>query len=582
MTRLRRWRLDVFAVVGVPLVLALLLLIVYPLTTAVIRTFVGPTGINLAPLRRILADPAFSKAFLNTLIVIAVAGTSAVLLGSLFAWLNERTDGNLGIVSGIAPLVPLLIPPVALALGWMFLAEQTAGFLNGFARGALGLVGIRLLTGPLRIASWPGLLFLYTIALVPFAYVVVSPAFRNMDASLEEASRMSGAGPVRTAVRISLPVIGPAILSAALLVLIIAAAMYSIPAIIGTSARIPTISVYIVNLTLESAAGLSRAVAAALVLVVFITSAWLAQRWITQRQKQMTITGKSTRGAIVRLGRWRRPAQALNVVYLLLVAVLPLLSLAVVALQPFWQATIDPRVFTLKRVVLFFTSETNKLPREALSTSLRLGAVGATLVMLAATILITYAHHADRRIGNFIRGVTKVPSAISGLVIAVAVLFTFAGPPFSLKGTFLILLLAYLVMFMPQASLAAEAARGQVGDELLEASLMAGASRMRTSVRILWPLMRPGLVYGWSMIFVLILGDLIAASVLAGPGNQVVGSAIVEIYTGGIFSDLAVLSLIVTLAALTVVGLAITVFSRRPGQRGPRATGAPAAPTVAG
>ena len=78
-----------------------------------------------------------------------------------------------------------------MALGWMFLAEQTAGFLNGFARGALGLVGIRLLTGPLRIASWPGLLFLYTIALVPFAYVVVSPAFRNMDASLEEASRMA-------------------------------------------------------------------------------------------------------------------------------------------------------------------------------------------------------------------------------------------------------------------------------------------------------------------------------------------------------------------------------------------------------
>ena len=582
MTRSRRWRLDLFAVVGVPLVLALLLLIVYPLTTAVIRTFVGPAGVSLTPLRAILRDPSFSKAFLNTLIVIAVAGTSAVLLGALFAWLNERTDGNLGVVSGIAPLVPLLIPPVAMSLGWMFLAEQTAGFLNGLARGALGLVGIRMSTGPLRIASWPGLLFLYTIALVPFAYVVVSPAFRNMDASLEEASRMSGAGPARTALRISLPVIGPAILSAALLVLIIAAAMYSIPAIIGTSARIPTISVYIVNLTLESAAGLSRAVAAALVLVVFITSAWLVQRWITQRQKQMTITGKSTRGAIVRLGRWRRPAQALNLVYLLLVAVLPLLALAVVALQPFWQATIDPRVFTLKRVTLFFTSDTNKLPREALSTSLRLGAVGATLVMLAAAILITYAHHADRRIGNFIRGVTKIPSAISGLVIAVAILFTFAGPPFSLKGTFLILLLAYLVMFMPQASLAAEAARGQVGDELLEASLMAGSSRMRTSLRILWPLMRPGLVYGWSMIFVLILGDLIAASVLAGPGNQVVGSAIVEIYTGGIFSDLAVLSLIVTLAALTVVGLAITVFSRRPGQRGARATGAPAAPTVAG
>jgi ABC-type spermidine/putrescine transport system permease subunit II len=85
------------------------------------------------------------------------------------------------------------------------------------------------------------------------------------------------------------------------------------------------------------------------------------------------------------------------------------------------------------------------------------------------------------------------------------------------------------------------------------------------------------------MIFVLVLGDLIAASVLAGPGNQVVGSAIVEIYTGGIFSDLAVLSMLVTLAALVVVVLAVTVLSRRPGQRGARSTGgAPSAPTVAG
>ena len=579
----RRLRVDLFAALGLPLVLGLLLLIVYPLATAVIRTFVGPAGLNLAPLQTILSDPAFSRAFLNTLIVIAVAGTSAVLLGSLFAWLNERTDGNLGVASAIAPLIPLLIPPVALALGWMFLAESTAGFLNGFLRSLLGLAGVRMAKGPLEISTWTGVLFLYTIALVPFAYVVVSPAFRNMDSSLEEASRMSGAGPLRTALRISLPVIGPAILSAALLVLIIAAAMYSIPAIIGSTARVPTLSVYIVNLTLRSSAGLSRAVAAALVLVVFITGAWLVQRWITQRQKQMTITGKSTRGAIVRLGRWRRPAQALNLVYLLLVAVLPLLALVVVALQPFWTATIDPRVFTLKRVVLFFTSDTNKLPREAFVTSLKLGAAGATLVMLAAAILVTYAHHADRRIASLIRGVTKVPSAISGLVIAVAVLYTFAGPPFSLKGTFLILLLAYLVMFMPQASIAAEAARGQVGDELLEASLMSGGSRLRTSLRILWPLMQPGLVYGWAMIFVLILGDLIAASVLAGPGNQVVGSAIVEIYTGGIFSDLAVLSMIVTLAALTVVTLAVTVLSRRPGQRGPRAAGpAPSAPTVAG
>ena len=81
---------------------------------------------------------------------------------------------------------------------------------------------------------------------------------------------MSGAGPTRTALRISLPVIGPALISAALLIFIVAAAMYSIPAIIGTTARVQTLSVYIVNLTQTSAEGLDRAVAAASVLVLFM------------------------------------------------------------------------------------------------------------------------------------------------------------------------------------------------------------------------------------------------------------------------------------------------------------------------
>jgi iron(III) transport system permease protein len=577
-TRRADARLDLFALLSIPLVLALLWLILFPLVTTVLRTFTSPAGIDIAPIQALLADPSFGKAFVDTGVIVLVAGAAALLLGALFAWLNERTDASLGVVSTMAPLVPLLMPPVAMAVGWMFLGEPTAGFLNGAIRGLLGMVGIQMSTGPLDVYSWPGMIFLYTIALVPFAYVVISPAFRNMDIALEEAARMSGAGLTRTMWTVSLPLIGPALMSAALLIVIIGAAMYSIPAIIGVDARIDTLSVYIVNLTQTSSTGMPRAVASALVLVLCISAVWLVQRWIVQRQRQGTISGRTARGTVVHLGPWRRLGQAITLLYLVLVAVLPLLALVVVALQPYWQATIDPSSFTLQPLIQFFTSPTDRLPRDSLITSLELGLIGATLVMFAAAILTTYAQNSSPRIGNLIRGITKVPAAISGLVIAVAVLFTFAGPPFELKGSFLILLLAYLVMFMPQASIAAEAARGQVGDDLLEASSMLGGSRLRTVLRILWPLMRPGLVYGWAMIFVLILGDLIAAAILAGPGNQVVGSAIVAIFTGGVFSDLAVLGMIVTFTALLVVGLAVTVFSRRPGQRGRRRQ--PPAPTI--
>jgi iron(III) transport system permease protein len=390
---------------------------------------------------------------------------------------------------------------------------------------------------------------------------------------------MSGAGPIRTALEVSLPAVGPAIVSAALLIVIIATALFSIPAIIGTAARIETLSVYIVDLTQSSASGLNKSFAASLVLLLFIAVVWVVQRWITGTQRQATISGKSSSVTLVRLGRWRPVAQAILLAYLVSVSVLPFLALVVVALQPFWQASVDPRTFNTNAFATFFTAR-NSMGRDALITSLKLGTVGATLVMGAAMIMVTYAHQVGGAVGNFIRGVTKVPAAISGLVIAVAILFTFAGAPFHLAGSGLILLLAYVVMFMPQASIAAEAARGQVGDDLLEASAMLGGSRLGTSTRILWPLMRPGLAYGWAMIFVLVLGDLIAAAILSGPGNMVVGSAFVEIYSGGIFSQLAVLGTVVCVTALVVVGFVITFYSRQRGQRGVVATAATGTPTL--
>jgi iron(III) transport system permease protein len=516
-------------------------------------------------------DPAFLASVENTLIIIGISGSSALVIGSVFAWLNERTDASFGAFSKLAPLVPLFIPPVALAVGWILLAQSSAGFINGYLRDALGLVGIHMTSGPLNISTWPGLLFVYTIALVPYAYLVVSPAFRNMDTSLEEASRMSGAGPLKTAFHVSLPAIAPALASAGLLIVIIGAALFSIPAIIGTSARIPTVAVFIVDLVDSGPGGLPLAVAAAIVLFLFILLVWLLHRWFTSRtHRQVTISGRVSSAAIVRLGRWRWVARAVLMLYLITVSILPFLALVIVALQPFWSAKIDPGVFTIASFKGFFVDPADNLSRFGLLTSVKLGAIGATVIMGIATIVVTFTHQTKGFVSHFVEAVTKVPAAITGLVIGVAILVTFGGSPFHLAGSLLILVLAYLVIFTPQGSLAAESARGQVGNDLLEASSMSGGSRMRTSYNVLWPLMRPGLAYGWAMIFVLITGDLTAAAILSGPANPVVGYAILSIYDEGTYSQLGVLGVFVCLVTLVVVGAVVLSYGRQSRKRDAR------------
>src|SRR5690606_13279166 len=121
-------------------------------------------------------------------------------LAAFLAWINERTDASFGTFGTLIPIVPLLIPNVAVAIGWTFLLSQRVGFLTVFLENTFGWIpGFKVFS----IYSWAGLVGLYTMFLMPYAYIIVSSAFKNVDPSLEEASRVSGATVGRTAWKVS-------------------------------------------------------------------------------------------------------------------------------------------------------------------------------------------------------------------------------------------------------------------------------------------------------------------------------------------------------------------------------------------
>ena len=134
----------------------------------------------------------------------------------------------------------------------------------------------------------------------------------------------------------------------------------------------------------------------------------------------------------------------------------------------------------------------------------------------------------------------------------------FSGPPFRLAGTLTILLLAYLALYMAQALLSTSAAVAQVGHELDDAAAVAGAHGGRRFVRVSMPLMAPGLAVGWALVFVRIVEDLTASTILAGSSNSVVGFRMLEQFTNGSYGTVGALALVVT--AVILVAL-IPVFA---------------------
>src|SRR6185436_3149171 len=154
-------------------------------------------------------------------------------------------------------------------------------------------------------------------------------------------------------------------------------------------------------------------------------------------------------------------------------------------------------------------------------------------------------------------------ATLSHIVIAVGFVLALGGRPFNLGGTVVILMLAYLALYFPQTSVATDNAVAQVGRELPEASRVGGAGEGRTFRRIYLPLMASGVAAGWALLFVRCVGDLTASSILAGPRNPVIGWKILQVYTDGSYSEMAALSVVLTLISGLVVVTVMELISRR-------------------
>ncbi|MEQ9152576.1 MAG: iron ABC transporter permease [Parvibaculum sp.] len=542
------------------------LLIIYPLLVVTFNVFIRD-GASVPELLHQIVDDGLIEIFVNTVVVIGTSIVLAAMIGPLFAWLVERTDIGMAGLTRFLPMLPLLVPPIAGAIGWVLLASPRSGFLNQWWQDIAGLFGVQASNTTIDVYNIAGLVFVFTIYLVPNIFLTVSSHLRNLDPALEEAARISGAGVWKTLLTVTIPSVKPAIFAGMIIALIMGLSLFSLPAVIGTPASIELLAVHIVQLMIASyPPQTGMALLLALVLVAVIgTASWLQSR-VLASSNFSTIGGRGIKVAAVQLGGYRILARMLLLFYVAISSVLPLFALVVVSVQPFWTPVIKVQDFVLAHYKSVFID--TDYSQSAVLNSIGLGIVGAALGMIVAAIIAFYIDRNRNTLASAaVDSVTKLPGAMSHLVIGIAFVVAFSGAPFFLYGTMAILLLAYIVLYIPQATLSASASLTQVGRQLTEAALMSGASQGTAFIRITLPLMLPGLVAGWTLLFVLMSGDITASAMLAGNRNPVVGFVILDLWANGSFPQLAALGTVTTLISSTLV--LITMHISRQSMRSP-------------
>ncbi len=511
-------------------ILILVVIVALPVLLIFWTSFVIDGHFNLSGIIDVIGNPDTYEALRMSLLLAAAVTVTCTFVGTLFAWLVTRTDMPFKETMKVLFTIPFMLPAFIGALAWKMLLSPRAGYIN-----QLWMALFETRTPLFNIYSFWGIVIIETMYLFPFVFIQVSGALERMDPTLEESARIAGAGLFTITRKITIPLILPAVVSGALLVCLYSLAHFGTPAILGTEVGIYTIPTKIYELIHQSAGSFTAIRAATVMSVILVLSAAVilyAQNRVVTSGRFQIIAGKSVRPTVLKLRGLRTPLFVLCIVYLLVTVVMPTVTIFLVGLLKTYGLPLKPENMTFQN--FFYVLFKWKLTKDAIFNSLYLS-LGAALVTMVAGGIISYVLVKMKVRGKwFLEFLGMLPFSLPGTVIALGVILTWSGRfGVNIYNTAWIIFVAYIARYMAFSLKSNSAALEQVHDSLVEASRASGATPWQSLRDVVIPLIRPGMIAAFFLIFLPALRELTTSVLLYGPTTRTIGVAIYTLNEDG-------------------------------------------------
>jgi iron(III) transport system permease protein len=550
--------------VFIPVIL-LVYLVVVPMVLLLVSGFkpgglVINEGFTLHNYIKLYSEPRTYRLMLNTLIFASGSSLLALFFSISLAWIVQRTNIPFKPLLRTAIITPMGIPMMLVAMGWALLASPRIGFLN-----ALLMDIFNMSQSPLNIYSFPGLIFVQGIVMVPSSFLLLSATFNNVDPVFEEASSMSGAGPFSTLRRIVFPLLRPGILAVAITSFLVGLASFDIVGILGARARITVLSSEIYLATTQTEGGVPNfGMIGALSSVFFVLILLLTYFYNRQTKisaKFATITGREYRPKLQDLGKWKYAAGAFVGLYLLIAIVLPVASLIWQSLLPFYGQ------FSLDRLHLVSLDNYRGLldyPRvgTAIRNTLIIAVSAASVLVLLATVISWIIVRSKYRARRVLDALSMLPMAIPQIMLGVALMFLYLVFKVGIYGTIWIIAIAYVTAYITYSTRTINSTLFQIHKDLEEVAQVSGASWTRVMRTIVLPLLTPTLIGLWVWILIHAMRELSAALMLQSSKNFVLTTLMWNMWSNAQQPMVATVGVCMVLFLFTVMGVG-QILSRR-------------------
>jgi len=487
----------------------------------------------------------------NSLLFSVGSAGIALLVGTLQAWLAERTNAPFRTVAYVSAYLSFGIPGIVKVIGWILLLGPKAGIINVAAAAWTG--------APLfNLFSLQGMILVESFLWMPVVFLLMATPFYSMDPSLEESATVFGGGHWQVFKRVTLPLALPSLLSVLILTFVRSLEAFEIPALIGIPAGVDVLTTLIfTQIRRGFLPKYGEASAYSLLLMLLVLATLIPYYRITRHTyKFTTVTGKGFRPHRIDLGRWRWLGGGV-LLFLLLVQILPLSGLAWASFLPYFA---QPSAKALKMLWLgnYVSAFRDGALVGSIVNSLTVSATSASatvLITLAAVWLLVRTNIRSRWV---LDQLAMIPLVFPGIVMGVAILKMYLALPVPIYGTIWILVFAFVARYLPYGMRFGHAGLLPIHRELEESALMSGANRLQAARDVVIPLMVPALLAGWIYIFLVTIRELSVALLLYSPGSQVISVKIWELWENGHVGELAAFSLVITCGTV----LLAVVFQR--------------------
>lgn len=529
------------------LLLFLCFLIICPLVSVFARAVLNDGKLDLSYAASAITDPGNLETITNSLILGFSVVVVSTVLAAPTAYILAVTPLGRHRFLDIVFMVPFMTPPYIASMGWILFMQKRGLFQQLFP-----------FTGSVseKFFSFPGLVLVMSLHVFPFMMTMLKNAILNVPASLDESGAVYGASFLVRLRRITAPLLTGNYAISALLVFVKTLSEYGTPYTFGRRIGFYVFTTDIHRYSTTAPIDFGRSASLSSVLIIICMAMWLLQNHITAKTSYRLVSGKGSRPKRLALGKG---GKALCWLWVLLVL---LLSIGI----PYF-SVISTSLIKLRGYGLQWGNFTLEHYKEALTTARGLNAIknsiflafsSATICSVIGTAIVLAVRGAGGRLGKLLEGVSLLSEMLPAIVLIIG-LMLFWNQIYSvlpLYNTMGIMVLAYVVLYLPYTVQYVTSSFTQINSNLIQAGRVFGGGPSYVFSRVTLPLISRGILSGWMMIFIIAFRELVTASLIAPPNVLVVSTYINREFEQGSVSQgmaMAVLCVLVTTGSLVLI-----------------------------